>query len=257
MNEVDHEAAQRAVARAFGAEFAPADPGANAAMPAFVHAASGQRFRYLPGGQYQMGLSAPELQAARAIFDPVPANIDEMRPVHAEQLQPFLIAERPVLTREADPSATRYRDCAAYLPDDAALAHCEALGMTLATEAQWEYACRAGTATLFTWGDALPPDAELSGWLTFDFAGGPGRANGFGLHGLFVGEWCLDRYAPSYASAAPQDGAGSRVVRGGGAFFWPWQDQEWVWCMSAMRMPGADLPDGQCGQCGFRLVRNL
>jgi formylglycine-generating enzyme required for sulfatase activity len=91
--------------------------------------------------------------------------------------------------------------------------------------------------------------------LTFDFSAGNGKANAFGLHGLFVGEWCLDFFAMSYEPNASLAADGSaRVVRGGGAFFWPWQDQEWVWCMSAMRCPSTDLPEGKSG---FRLIRNL
>lgn len=253
MKRFDHNAARREVARAFGGEFAPADPGEVTATPAFVHLPSGHRLRYIPAGRFQMGLSAHEEQAARAIFDPVPANLEEMRPVHEVQVKPFLVGERPVLTREAEPGSTRYRDSAASLTDAEVMAHCAALGMTLPTEVQWEYACRAGTATLFTWGDNLPSEEDLAGWLTFDFAAANGKANGFGLHGLYVGEWCLDRFAASYAAVEPGDDA-PRVVRGGGAFFWPWQDQEWVWCMSAMRLPATDLPDGRCG---FRLVRNF
>jgi formylglycine-generating enzyme required for sulfatase activity len=128
---------------------------------------------------------------------------------------------------------------------DEAVGYAQRYGMTLPTESQWEYACRAGSATLFTFGDRLPDEPELAEWLTFDFSAGSGRANAFGLYGLFVGEWCTDFFDAQ---------EGVRVVRGGGAYFWPWQDQEWVWCMSAMRIPATDLPEGECG---FRLVRNL
>jgi len=47
---------------------------------------------------------------------------------------------------------------------------------------------------------------------------------------------------------------GSSVVRGGGSQFWPWQDEEWIWCASAMRMPSSGLFDGRCG---FRLAHDL
>lgn len=251
MTASDHAAARAAVARALDTEFLPAPADGAAATP-FVHGPSGHRFRYVPQGSFRMGLSPAEKRAARAIFDPVQANLQEMRPVHEERVGAFLVAERPVLTREVRPAETRYADSAAYVTDDEALAFCERMGMTLPTEAQWEYACRAGSQTLFTWGDTLPAEDELADWLTFDFAAGNGRANAFGLHGLYVGEWCLDRFRPDYATPAAADAP--RVVRGGGAFFWPWQDQEWVWCMSAMRLPATDLPDGRCA---FRFVRNL
>jgi hypothetical protein len=103
--------------------------------------------------------------------------------------------------------------------------------------------------------DRLLEEEEFAGWLTFDFSKGPGKTNGFGLYGLFVGEWCADLFTSSYTfPAASESASGPRVVRGGGAFFWPWQDQEWVWCMSAMRSSSTDLPDGKCG---FRFVRNI
>lgn len=248
----EQDAARREVLDAFAGEFAPAKPGPVTAVPAFVHRPSGHRFRYIPAGRFRMGLSDDEERAARAIFDPVQANLQEMRPVHKVGLRPFLIGERPVLVREADPRATRHREAAAAVTDDEALAICAGLGMSLPTEAQWEYACRAGTTSLFVWGDGLPDEDELAGWLTYDFAGGNGNPNGFGLHGLFVGEWCLDRFTASYSAVPAEDAP--RVVRGGGAFFWPWQGEEWVWCMSAMRTPATDLPDGRCG---FRLLRTL
>jgi formylglycine-generating enzyme required for sulfatase activity len=118
-----------------------------------------------------------------------------------------------------------------------------AFGFSLPREEQWEAACRGGTQTLFFFGDELPEDrAVLESWVTSDLT--RGKPNPFGLLGLFVGEWCADRWRPSYGKSKPSK---DFVVRGGGSAFWPWQDSEWAFCVSAMRMPSSDLSNALCG----------
>ena len=110
-------------------------------------------------------------------------------------------------------------------------------GYRLPTEAQWEYACRAGTTTAFNWGtnqitsaqanfyaiDSLyngSPAGEYRGTTT---AVGTFAANGFGLYDMHgnVWEWCWDWYTGSYDNAGGSNnpmGASSgsyRVYRGG------------------------------------------
>ena len=100
----------------------------------------------------------------------------------------------------------------------------------LPTEAEWEYACRAGTATRWSMGDD-PSQLNAHAW-TFTNASetqavGRKRPNLFGLYDMHgnVWEWCVDRYAPYSADAAvnaKEPGAGvERVLRGGS---WDWDD---------------------------------
>jgi formylglycine-generating enzyme required for sulfatase activity len=94
----------------------------------------------------------------------------------------------------------------------------------LPTEAEWEYACRAGTGTAFGHGDGLTPDlgnfAEAVGRTT---PAGRYPPNSWGLqdtHGT-VWEWCADWYGEAYNRDAPLRDPGGppagkyRVLRGG------------------------------------------
>ena len=140
----------------------------------------------------------------------------------------------------------------------------------LPTEAQWEYACRAGTTTATAFGDSLSRDqANFSGEPLNGGRGGPspGRAtagggyapNAWGLcdmHGNIF-EWCRDWYHArlpggpdpdlSDTKGAPnRDGSYSRVRRGGA-----WNDPGWA-CRSAFRLRYE--PERSSDHIGFRLV---
>jgi formylglycine-generating enzyme required for sulfatase activity len=105
----------------------------------------------------------------------------------------------------------------------------------LPTEAEWEYACRAGTDTPFHFGARITADqANFDGNYTYngsakgEYRGktvpvGSFPPNAFGLHDMHgnVWEWCQDAWHGSY-DGAPQDGSAwhggggvARVVRGG------------------------------------------
>ena len=136
----------------------------------------------------------------------------------------------------------------------------------LPTEAEWEYACRARTATTFFTGEKLSPTsanikndpADTSANKRPDPkgtvpVGSLGRANDFGLYDMYgnVWEWCSDAYHDSYVNA-PGDGSrwtGSdeyRIVRGGSWISFP------VYCRSANRFKFS--PDTRDNDIGFRVV---
>jgi formylglycine-generating enzyme len=106
----------------------------------------------------------------------------------------------------------------------------------LPTEAEWEYACRAGTKTPYYFGTSLNGDkANCNGTQPFGTAMkgpyvkcttpvGSYKPNAFGLYDLHgnVGQWCADWFEPDYyLNSPPNDPQGpnagvARVVRGGG-----------------------------------------
>jgi formylglycine-generating enzyme required for sulfatase activity len=107
----------------------------------------------------------------------------------------------------------------------------------LPTEAEWEYACRAGTVTRYAQGDTLQPaDANFDGRIPFDgvrydyFRGHPTPAasfppNGWGLYDMAgnVWEWTGDEYCPyptgSVVDPHPSCGTDTVVIRGGSWYF--------------------------------------
>jgi formylglycine-generating enzyme required for sulfatase activity len=97
----------------------------------------------------------------------------------------------------------------------------------LPSEAEWEYACRAGTTTNYAFGDAAE-DLKDHAWFLGNSKGedppvGKKKPNAWGLYDLhgYVWEWCADAWHPSHegapADAAPRQApnARERVVRGG------------------------------------------
>jgi formylglycine-generating enzyme required for sulfatase activity len=136
----------------------------------------------------------------------------------------------------------------------------------LPTEAEWEYACRAGTSTLFSFGDSLAStQANFNGNYPFgDALQGPFRnrtmrvgsfqPNAFGLYDMHgnVWEWCFDRYGLDFYKSSPTDdpqgpAVGSRRVIRGGDWYSDGRD-----CRSAFRY--ADVPAGTFYALGMRVV---
>jgi formylglycine-generating enzyme required for sulfatase activity len=126
----------------------------------------------------------------------------------------------------------------------------------LATEAEWEYAARAGATTPYAFGAQVTATQATYHERTAS-AVGAHEASQFGLFDMHgnVAEWVEDCYAPTY-DLAPVDGAavqsdacGQRVYRGGG-----FADQEAALRAAARQ---AAAPDLRSPSIGFRIVREL
>ena len=149
----------------------------------------------------------------------------------------------------------------------------------LPTEAEWEYACRAGSTTRYFGGDDpngldrtartadargrndfphvadldIPKDKDQA----FTVPAGSFPPNAFGLcdmHGN-VWEWCADRYSEDYYASSPLDDprgpdSGNLRVRRGGA----WNSFP-LWARSSFR--NWNTPDSRCVNLGFRIVLDL
>jgi formylglycine-generating enzyme required for sulfatase activity len=129
----------------------------------------------------------------------------------------------------------------------------------LPSEAEWEYACRAGTQTAFSWGDEPSPDrANFAGSVRRTMEVGAYPSNAWGLHEMHgnVREWCGDGWHRSY-EGHPSDGSSwiddthlpGRVMRGGSWSLYP------GFARSAFRdwfVPGYRISD-----LGFRVSRTL
>jgi formylglycine-generating enzyme required for sulfatase activity len=223
----------------------------------------GIRLVAVPAGSFQMGQEGPQsdylLSKHPEKFDD--ADWDE-KPVHRVTIsKPFLMGATEVTNaqyEQFDPGHAGIRRTAACSKADdepvvevtwndavkfcAWLSAKEKKPYRLPTEAEWEYACRAGTTTLFNTGDSLPDGSTV--WLSYQtkshgFSGkAPPRQyrmppgpeplrvaqqapNAWGLYDMHgnVAEWCLDWYGP-YEAGDQTDPTGRssgdfRVVRGG------------------------------------------
>ena len=141
-------------------------------------------------------------------------------------------------------------------------AFCDWAGLALPSEAQWEYACRAGSTSRYYYGND-PNDFGDYGWaLTNSEAtthtGAQKKPNAWGLYDMLgnVWEWCEDDYLPGYGGA-PTDGSArvegmmTRVLRGGS-----WSNSARpVTCSSLARFNSA--PENASNDVGFRVVLPL
>ena len=126
----------------------------------------------------------------------------------------------------------------------------------LPTEAEWEYACRAGSETAFSFGESVESLGDYA-WLADNSGGktkpvGDKQSNAWGLYDMHgnVWEWCSD-WEGDYPIGAISDPTGpregsSRILRGGG-----WLDTA-ARCRSADRYRG--IPSGRSNYYGFRLA---
>ncbi len=190
--------------------------------PEYRHRQTGIVFVGPPGGMFDMG--SPETERARYKNEGTEYKVT---------LSPFLVAKFEVSKAEwkkvmgDNPSKYKgdtppvervsWEDCREF---------CEKTGLSLPTEAQWEYACRAGTSGAYAGTGKLDDmgwSKENSGDTTHPV--GEKQPNDFGLHDMHgnVLEWCEDWYQEDFypKSTGVRDplcensGSGYRVIRGG------------------------------------------
>ncbi len=123
----------------------------------------------------------------------------------------------------------------------------------LPTEAEWEFACRAGTSTRFSYGD----DPEYSRLGTYAWFNGNSDStthpvglkepNPWGLYDMYgnVWEWCLDHGART----GEESGGRSSSLRGARGGSWLYEGR---FCRSANR--DAYFPGNRCSDLGFRVI---
>jgi formylglycine-generating enzyme required for sulfatase activity len=220
-----------------------------------------------------MGLSDAELEAIRTIersggvedtVEAFIADAGDAQPVREVRVEPFLMARHPLTVAQVRYWLPGYEDDYAEADtgtarlDDGLYDLLELLPFQLPSEAQWEYAARAGTTTLTFRGDGKPGEDHL-----LDDFGDETRTaaveNAFGLAAMgSASEICADVWMPGFAGASadarPRTGDGPRTVRGGAADVYPWQGcDEWLLLLSATRhehaqftavRPVAPLPPG-------------
>jgi len=228
---------------------------------------TGMKFVSIPAGSFEMG--SPQSESGR--------DSDE-GPVHSVNIQSFemmttevtqgmwqeVMGENPAqytgnLNRPVE--TVSWNDCQEFITRmndiDPSYTY------RLPSEAEWEYACRAGTTTRFYWGD--DPDSTAIDeyawyWANTDTTPQPVAQklpNDWGLYDMSgnVFEWCEDWYHESH-SGAPTDGSarvspsGSSRIERGGAWF-----GDARYCRSANR--GVDSPGSGGGGLGFRLARSV
>jgi formylglycine-generating enzyme required for sulfatase activity len=216
----------------------------------FRHRRSGIVFVRIPAGEFLIGSSQEEIQLISKDFPSRRASwADSESPQHRVRLSAFLIAKHEVTQEQweklgfENPSYFRRRSQGfaelqpSYKKDESILKQlpvetvtwgeckefCRKHGLMLPTEAQWEYACRAGKSGDFAGTGKLSD----MGWQGHGMhPPGLKRPNDFGIHDMHgnVCEWCEDLYDPAFYAkpeATREDpictsGSGERVWRGGG-----------------------------------------
>jgi formylglycine-generating enzyme required for sulfatase activity len=235
---------------------------------------------YIPGGTFMMGSPEGEGYDSEKPQHEVTVPAFFMGKYQVTQEQWKAVANLPQVDRELKPEPSNFKaedNQKNNLPVEQvswydAEEFCKRLSKhtgkqyRLASEAEWEYACRAGTTAPFHFGETIT--SELANYdASYTFADeskgkklrkttpvGQFNPNAFGLHDMHgnVWEWCNDVWHENY-EGAPKDGSiwieyknNDRVLRGGS-----WHDNP-LYCRSANRY--YDPPDLDTYYLGFRVV---
>ncbi len=220
-------------------------------IPLVIEGPEDMRFHLVPAGRFEMGRD--RMSAVRKIQIIAPYYMQQGE-VTIGQWDAILGRTQPSEeAKELHPTwpktGVTYKEAASFARKAAAY-----LGqpVRLPREAEWEFACRAGSGHGFWSGDAPPPlRGELPRPIT---PGPPGTypASPLGLRAMHgnVEEWCADWFGPYPPHAisdpvGPQSGT-QRVLRGG-RWSSPWEQQE---CGARRGLE----PNARDGGVGFRLL---
>jgi formylglycine-generating enzyme required for sulfatase activity len=256
-------------------------PAAGAGTPSVITTASGVKMVLVPAGTFVMGSARTEEADEKPHTVSLSAfHIDQFEVTQAQYAK--AMGKNPSLHK--DPGAPveqiRWKEAAAYCNArskleglkpayDPATFACDfaAEGYRLPTEAEWEYAARAGTTTAYSFGDDAAALGQYA-WFKDNqtiapHPAGTRKPNAWGLYDMYgnVWEWCNDWYGETYYASSPaQDPPGpakgtNRVLRGG---CWNSKAAE---CTSDYRMNELPAFTDVCfgkavsGFVGFRCVR--
>jgi formylglycine-generating enzyme required for sulfatase activity len=220
-----------------------------------------QRLRWIPPGTFWMGSAEDEegrfpqegprhlvtIDSGFWMFD-TPCTQALWEAVMGENPSRFKSADRSKERADRPVESVSWEQCQEFLT--ALNSRLDGLELSLPSEAQWEYACRAGTeAARYSENlDAIAWYRENSGNQTHSVAGK--EANSWGLYDMLgnVWEWCANVWVDGYAGVARASSAESafahRVIRGGS------------WSDGALRVRAAyrygSGPSGRDSNLGFR-----
>lgn len=197
----------------------PAPPALKVCIPGEERSVAGIVFVRICPGAFTMGSAENDPQAD-----------DDEKPAHQVTLSEFWIGKTEITNEQYRRFRPRHKG-EARLPAigvtwDDAKAACKHFGGHLPTEAQWEYAARAGSQTPWSFGADEKRLGEYAWYLeNSGFAPHPvgtKKPNTWGLHDMHgnAQEWVADRYGLSYPSGPQTDPTGpkigeERVLRGG------------------------------------------
>lgn len=233
------------------------------ADPTVVTNAIGMKLKLIPAGKFKMGtpnvdefLFRGEIQHEVEITKPFYMGVFE---VTQEEYEKVMGKNPSVFKHKRNPAETvSWQDAADFCRKLSDLPEEKAAHRTyrLPTEAQWEYACRAGTTTEYHCGNKLTKaDAHFDTIKTAPVGSYP--PNAFGLYDMHgnVSEWCSDWYdydqdfykkSPRRDPENTKEG-NARVMRGGN-----WINHYEKKCRSAERKP--ESPEIRHESNGFRVV---